>query len=98
MVGGNVNLGSERLNLSLQATPRKGLGISIGSVANQFLKLGGTLRSPQLPLDATGSMTTTGAAGATGGLSLLAKGRWDRVKAQGDICKALAKEEASQQN
>jgi uncharacterized protein involved in outer membrane biogenesis len=54
IVGGNVNLGSERLNLSLQATPRKGLGISIGGVANSFLKLGGTLRSPQLQLDPTG--------------------------------------------
>jgi len=96
IVGGNVNLGSERLNLSLQATPRKGLGISIGGVANQFLKLGGTLRSPQLQLDATGSVTTTGAAVATGGLSLLAKSMWDRVKAQGDICKDLRKEEASQ--
>jgi hypothetical protein len=43
-------------------------------------------------------MTTTGAAVATGGLSLLAKSLWDRVKAQGDICKAPAKEEASQRN
>jgi uncharacterized protein involved in outer membrane biogenesis len=96
IVGGNVNLGSERLNFSLQATPRKGLGISIGGVANQFLKLGGTLRSPQLKLDPTGSVTTTGAAVATGGLSLLAKSMWDRVKAQSDICKDLRKEEASQ--
>lgn len=91
IVRGNVNMGSERLNLSLQATPREGLGISIGTVTNSFLKLGGTLRSPQLQLDPTGSMTTTGAAVATGGLSLLAKGLWDRVKAQGDICKKLAK-------
>jgi hypothetical protein len=43
-------------------------------------------------------MTTTGAAVATGGLSLLAKSMWDRVKAQGDICKDLRKEETRQQN
>jgi hypothetical protein len=41
-------------------------------------------------------MTTTGAAVATGGLSLLAKSMWDRVKAQSDICKDLRNEEASQ--
>jgi uncharacterized protein involved in outer membrane biogenesis len=96
IVGGNVNLGSERLNLSLQATPRKGLGISIGGVANQFLKLGGTFQNPKLQIDPTASVTTTSAAVATGGLSLLAKSLWDRVKAQGDICKELRKEEASQ--
>ena len=84
---GSVNFGSEQLNFSVQATPREGLGISIGGVANSFLKLGGTLQSPKLQLDPTGSVATTGAAVATGGLSLLAKGLWDRVKAQSDICK-----------
>jgi hypothetical protein len=34
-------------------------------------------------------MTTTGAAVATGGLSLLAKGLWDRAKASADICEDL---------
>ena len=86
---GKVNLGSERLNVSIQATPREGLGISIGGIANSFLKLGGTLRSPKLQLDPTGSMTTIGAAVATGSLSLVAEGLWNRVKAQGDICKDL---------
>ncbi len=89
VIRGNVNLGSEQMNLSLQATPREGLGISIGSVANSFLKLGGTLRSPKLQIDKTGSITTTGAAIATGGLSLVAKGMWDRVKASADICEEI---------
>jgi uncharacterized protein involved in outer membrane biogenesis len=86
---GNVNFGTEKLNLSIRATPREGLGISIGGIANSFLKLGGTLRSPKLQVDPTGSMTTTGAAVATGGLSLLAKGLWDRAKASADICEDL---------
>ena len=98
IVRGNVNLGSERLDLSIQATQREGLGISIGTVTNSFLKLGGTLGSPKLQLDPTGSMTTTGAAIATGGLSLVAKGLWDRVKASTDICEDLGENGVSRQN
>jgi len=84
---GNVNFEDEKLNLTMSATPREGLGISIGGVANSFLKLGGTLRSPKLKIDPTASITTTGAAVATGGLSIVAKSLWDRAKAQSDICK-----------
>jgi uncharacterized protein involved in outer membrane biogenesis len=86
---GNINLKDEKLNLTVNASPREGLGISIGGVANSFLKLGGTLKSPKLQIDPKASVTTTGAAVATGGLSLLAKGLWDRVKGQSDICEGL---------
>jgi hypothetical protein len=95
---GNLNFGNERLNLTMRAAPREGLGISIGGVANSFLRLGGTLTGPRLEIDPTGSVTTTGAAVATGGLSLLAQGLWNRVRASADICKGLAEEEALQQN
>ncbi len=84
---GSVNFGTEQLSLSVQAKPREGLGISIGGVANSFLKLGGTLQSPRLQIDPTASVAATGAAVATGGLSLIAKGLWDRVTAESDICK-----------
>lgn len=83
---GTVNFGNEQLSLTVQATPREGLGISIGGVANSFLKLGGTLQSPRLQIDPTTSLTATGAAVATGGLSLVAKGLWDRLNAQSDMC------------
>lgn len=55
---GNVDFGNEHLGLSVQATPREGLGISIGGVANSFLKLGGTLQRPQMEINPTGSVTT----------------------------------------
>lgn len=83
---GDVNFADESLNLSLRATPREGIGISIGGVANSFLKLGGTLLSPRLEIDPTATMTTGGVAVATGGLSLLAKGLWDRMSAASGIC------------
>ena len=93
VIKGTVNFGTEHLSLSVQAKPREGLGISIGGVANSFLKLGGTLQSPRLQIDPTASVTATGAAVATGGLSLIAKGLWDRVTAQSDICRDLEPEQ-----
>jgi len=93
---GNVNFGNEGLSLSVRATPREGIGISLGGVANSFLKLGGTLKKPQLQIDPTASVTTTGVAVATGGISLLARGLWDRMSAANDICKDSGVEETSQ--
>ena len=98
MPAGRVNFKNEKLDLAMRAAPREGLGISLGGVANSFLRLGGTLQNPRLQIDPTSSVTTTGAAVATGGLSLLAQGLWNRVRASADICKNLAEEEALQQN
>ena len=83
---GNINFETEALDLTLNTKSREGLGVSVGDVANSFIKLGGTLKEPALGVDAVGSVTTTGAAIATGGLSLLAKGLWDRVSSEVDIC------------
>jgi hypothetical protein len=44
---------------------------------------------PKLEIDTASSVTTAGAAVATGGLSLLARGLWDRVSAQKDICREI---------
>ena len=85
---GEITLQDEALQLSVRAKPREGFGISLGGVANSFVKLGGTLTQPELQLDAAAGATTTGAAMATGGLSLVARGLWDRVSAANDICVA----------
>lgn len=84
---GEVNLRNERLEIAFRAKPREGIGISLGTVANQLLEVRGTLASPRIRLDAGRTATTTGAAVATGGLSLLARGLWDRLSAEGDVCK-----------
>ena len=44
------------------------------------------MRSPSIAIDAMSSVTTTGVAVATGGLSLLARGLWDRVSAEASVC------------
>ena len=88
LVTGNIDLDTETLDINFRARPREGLGVSLGTIANSFLAVRGTLRSPRVVLDATNSVTATGAAVATGGLSLLARGLWDRLSAEQDICAA----------
>ena len=83
---GTLNLANEVLSLSIRVKHRTGLGVSITNVADSFVKLGGTLRKPQVQLSAAGSVTTAGAAVATGGLSLLAKSLWGRASSSGSIC------------
>jgi hypothetical protein len=87
VASGRVRLKSERIDMTFRAKPRQGIGVSLGTVANSFLAIGGTLKQPTVSLDPTRSATTTGVAVATGGLSLLARGLWDRVSAEADICK-----------
>lgn len=84
---GTIDLGDETIDLSMRTKTREGFGLSIGGVANSFLKLGGTLSEPSVNVDAAGSVTATGAAVASGGLSFLAKGLWDRLSAEVDLCK-----------
>jgi uncharacterized protein involved in outer membrane biogenesis len=83
---GQLNLRNEKLNIAFRSKPREGIGVSLGTVVNELLSLGGTLRSPSIAIDAMSSVTTTGVAVATGGLSLLARGLWDRVSAEASIC------------
>jgi hypothetical protein len=83
---GEVNLANEKLDIAFRAKPREGIGISLGTVANQLLEVRGTLTDPRIRVDAGRTATTTGAAVATGGLSLLARGLWDRLSAETDVC------------
>lgn len=86
VANGTVKLANEALDLSIRAKPRKGIGISVLGIAKSFVKLGGTLQKPQMELAAKDSVTAAGAAIVTGGLSLFAKGLWDRASSQKGIC------------
>lgn len=83
---GEVDFSDESIDLAVNTKPREGLGLSVGGVANSFVKIGGTLREPALGVDAAGTVTTTGAFVATGGLSVIAKGLWDRLSSEADLC------------
>jgi uncharacterized protein involved in outer membrane biogenesis len=91
---GDINLDTEVIDMTLSTKTREGFGVSLGGVVNSFLKLGGTLGAPSVGVDAAGSVTTTGVAVMTGGMSVLAKGLFDRVSAEADLCAALQDPEA----
>jgi len=86
--GGAVNLGTEKLDLGLQPHPRQGLGISASQFA-EVVRLGGTLSHPKPKTDTLAAMKTAarvGAAVATGGISLLAGGLFERATADDHPC------------
>ena len=86
--GGTINLRDETLQIDFVPSARKGLGISLGSLA-KFVRLGGTLANPRPEADPVGilrSGATIGTAIATGGLSLLGQGLFARARNQGTAC------------
>ncbi|MEM7195950.1 MAG: AsmA family protein [Pseudomonadota bacterium] len=92
--GGSVDLRDEKLSFALRTKARKGFGINTNSVA-KLIRLGGTLSSPEIQTDGAGllqSGVAIGAAIASGGLSLIAQGLFDRSTANSDVC-SLARDE-----
>ncbi len=87
-----IDLETEKLSVAVRTTPRHGIGISAAELLNPFVKVTGTLARPRLAVDEQGVLITGGAAVATGGLSILARGVWERLKHSGDAC-ALTSEE-----
>jgi uncharacterized protein involved in outer membrane biogenesis len=85
---GKIDLGTEELDITVRTKTREGLGLSLGGVVNSLVAVGGTISEPSLTIDPAGSVTTAGAAVATGGISVLAKSLWDRLSAEADICAA----------
>jgi hypothetical protein len=87
LADGRVNLRTERINIDWVIKQRKGIGISASTFTNPYIKLGGTLSEPSVEVKPLRAATATGAAVATGGLSLLYKGFWDRITAGRKVCK-----------
>jgi hypothetical protein len=83
---GQLNLSNEAIELSFNTVPRKGLGISAGSVVNPFFRIGGTLMKPAVELDVTKGAISGGVMVATAGLSVLIKSLSDRLLASKDPC------------
>ena len=87
---GSVDLHTEKLLLDFNTRPRKGIGVSPGMFTNSLLRLEGTLMSPKIGVGAKG-MASGAAAAATGGITVVASGFFDRMKGEKDLCgKTLA--------
>jgi uncharacterized protein involved in outer membrane biogenesis len=89
---GTIDLRSEKINLSFNTKPRKGLGITPGTVINTLIKVGGTLKAPAIELDPAGAIVAGTLGVATVGLSVVAKGFSDRFLSSKDPCGDARKE------
>jgi uncharacterized protein involved in outer membrane biogenesis len=89
---GNIDLNTEKLNLQWVTKPRKGIGLSASMITNPYIKLGGTLSNPSVQLKGAEAVASTGAAVATLGISLVAKGMLDRITAEKKVCKQALEE------
>jgi uncharacterized protein involved in outer membrane biogenesis len=83
---GQIDLKTEKLELSFNTKAHKGIGISTGVLINPFIKVGGTLAKPAMTLDPKGAAVSSGAAVATVGISLVAKSLADRFLSSKDPC------------
>jgi uncharacterized protein involved in outer membrane biogenesis len=83
---GTIDLETEKLDLVFNSMPRKGLGLSAGTLINSLIKVGGTLAAPAVEFDAENAVKTGGAAIATAGISVLAKSFADRFMSSKDPC------------
>lgn len=85
---GSVNLKTEALDIGVTPQAREGVGISAGQLA-ELVRLGGTLANPKIVPDTKAAVmagVSAGAAVATGGLSILAQGLFDRTTGDEDPC------------
>jgi hypothetical protein len=83
---GTIDLKTEKIDFNFQTRPRTGLGINAGTVLNQFIKVGGTLKHPETEFNPAGAVIGSGAAVATVGLSYVAKSFFDRFLSSKDPC------------
>ncbi len=86
---GSIDLGTEAMDLSFRTQVRQGIGISVSSVVNPYLRVGGTLAKPKLQIDKKRGLLSGSVAFLTGGLSILAQGMWDRYLSADNMCEAV---------
>ncbi|WP_424946560.1 AsmA family protein [Candidatus Spongiihabitans sp.] len=95
--GGEIKLGDEKLKLVIRPKARRGFGINVNSIA-KMIRVGGTMKHPRIEADPKGlveSGIALGAAIASGGLSLLAQGLYDKTRANADVCRMARNSGAS---
>ncbi len=87
---GRVDLETEELDFRWATKPR-GLKLGVASMADGFMKIGGTLAAPEVETQPLDAVAKTGLAVGTAGISLAAGGLWKRMTADRKLCKkALA--------
>jgi uncharacterized protein involved in outer membrane biogenesis len=90
VAGGEVDLASERIDFTFETTPVRGIGISVSDFVNPFIKLEGTLSNPRIAPNPKGVAVEGSLAVATMGLSVVAKGFWQRLFGKRELCERAA--------
>ena len=96
--GGEIDLSDEDMTLVISTKARKGLGINTNTLA-KLIRVGGKISSPEIETNPSGLLQTgvvIGAALASGGMSLIAQGLFDRTKANSDVCGAASELEVEE--
>ncbi len=89
VIGGEVDLGAETLDLAVRTESRGGFTISAGMLS-RLIRVTGTLASPSIGIDTGGvarAAASVAAAVATGGWSLLAEAVYDAATRDDTPCK-----------
>jgi AsmA family protein len=90
-MAGNVDLAKETIDLSIRPQAKQGIGVGLGDLAN-LVKVTGTLSDPRVGVDVAGAASAAAQVGIgvmTGGLSLLAKGLFDKATMEAPCATAL---------
>ena len=82
-----IDLSTEKLNARFNTQARRGIGIGLSDLVSPLTEVGGTLASPRLQLNTTGTLVEGGAAVATVGISFLAKKARDRLFSNRHPCR-----------
>jgi uncharacterized protein involved in outer membrane biogenesis len=88
---GQIDFETERLKIDWATKPRKGVGLSAGSIANEYVKLGGTLSNPVITVSPLKAAGEAGATVMTAGMWLLYKSVFNRVTAERRVCELALK-------
>ena len=86
-----INFKDQGLDVTVNTNPKEGLGLGLGELA-RAIQIQGTLAEPKVGLNAKGVAelgASIGAAVATGGVSLLAQGQIEKLKANTELCSSV---------
>ena len=86
---GTLDLKTEKMNLNFNSTPTNALQINPGEMFYPYILISGTLAAPKVGVDPGKAALHGGAAIATLGLSVLAKGLLDRASNAVPVCQEM---------
>ena len=94
LASASIDLSTEGLDAEINTIPQKGLGFSLSTLVNPYVRVIGTLAAPKLSLNKESALIEGGAAVATGGLSILALGLKNRFLSDKNPCKTAVSKSA----